>query len=110
MKYVLLAIFVFIASLPLQASTCDMDESQGMSHSQHGDMPEDSKMNMDCCDDESTGGCDPMTHCGASASSVVTIDTTLVSIAFSNGPRHNIADSARALIRFDAPPFRPPIV
>jgi hypothetical protein len=81
-----------------------------MSHSQHGDMPEDSKMDMDCCDDESTGGCDPMSHCGASASSVVTIDTSPVSIAFSHGPRHNISDSARALNRFDAPPFRPPIV
>jgi hypothetical protein len=112
MKYVLLAIIVLIASLPVQASSCDMHTSQGTSHSQHGDMLDKSDMDMDCCDQDpldQSDNCDPMSHCGASASGVVTIDSSPVNVAFASGLRHVITDSTHTANRFDSPPFRPPI-
>ena len=112
MKYVLLAIFVFIASLPIEASPCNMHGSQDMSHNQHADMMDHGQMDMDCCDHDDSGSsnsCDPLKHCGAHVSGAVTIDTSLVNIAYIIEHGELTSDSARALSRYESPPFRPPI-
>ena len=112
MKYILLAIFVFIASLPIEAPSCNMHDSRDMSHNQHGDMMDHGQMDMDCCDHDGAGSsdnCDPLKHCGAHASSVVAIDTSLVNIAYIIEHRELTGDSTRVLNRYGSPPFRPPI-
>lgn len=112
MKYILMAVFVFIASLPVEAVSCTMHGSQDMSHNQHADMMDHGQTDMDCCDDEgsgSPGNCDPLQHCGASASGVVAIDTSPVNIAYSIEHGYLTVNATRALNRFGSPPFRPPI-
>ena len=119
MKHVLLAIFVFLASMPLHASCDDMHQSQDAPQSQQGDMMDhgdmdhgDMNMDMDCCDHDSIdpmGNCDPLSHCGAPASSVVTIDTSTINVVYIAGQHHVLTDAARATSQFTSPPFRPPI-
>lgn len=112
MKYILLAIFVFIASLPIEASSCNMHGTQDMSHNQQDDMMDHGQMDMDCCDHDGPGAsdnCDPLKHCGASASGVVTIDISSLSIAYIAVHIEFTGDSTRALSRYGSPPFRPPI-
>ena len=112
MKFVLLAIFVFLAALPVQASFCDMHDAQGMSHSQHGDMQDDNEGGMDCCDQdpsESSHNCDSMSHCGASTAAGVMIDTSPFGIAYSASSHDHLANSGHPLSCFKSPPFRPPI-
>lgn len=112
MKYTLLAIFVFVASLPFEASSCDMHGSQDMSHNQSGDMMDHSQMDMDCCDHDGSGSsdnCDPLKHCGVHASGVVTIDTTPVNIVCITEHGELTGDSTRVPSRYGSPPFRPPI-
>ena len=112
MRYVFLAIFVFLAAQPLQASFCDMHDAQGMSHSQHGDMQDDSEGGMDCCDhgpSESSDNCDSMSICGASTAAGVTIDTFPITIAYSASSHDQLANSGHPLNCFKPPPFRPPI-
>ncbi len=112
MKYMLLAIFVFFASLPIEASSCTAHSSQDMSHNQHGDMMDHGQMDMDCCDhdgSDSSDNCDSLKHCGASASGMVTIDTSPVNIAHVIEREGLTGDSTRAMNRYESPPFRPPI-
>jgi hypothetical protein len=113
MKHALLAIFLFIASLPVEASSCDMHGSQDVPHSQHGGMMDHGQMEMDCCEQDSADSscdCDPLMHCGASFSGAVTIDNSAVSIAYVSAHGELNGHSARTLSRYGSPPFRPPIV
>lgn len=89
-----------------------MHESQGMAHNQHGDMMDDIQMEMDCCDHEESNSseyCDPVKHCGASASSVVAINITAINVAFVTSHEYVSAESSGALSRYNPPPLRPPI-
>jgi hypothetical protein len=111
MKYVFLAFFVFIASLPVQAMSCDMQETQEVSHNQHSDMQHGNMPQMDCCDqDPSTtpDNCDSNTYCGASAT-VVAIDIS-ATYAFTGTSKHRFLSESDSLSsRFSSPPLRPPI-
>ena len=112
MRYIFLAIFVFLAAQPLQASSCDMQSGQDMSHGQHGDMQHENEGGMDCCDPDPSnpsGGCDSMSHCGASAAAGVTIDTSPVGVAHPASSHDHLANSGHPLSCFKSPPFRPPI-
>lgn len=119
MKHVLLAIFVFFASMPSQASCSDMHQSPDTPPGQHSDTMNhanmghgDMEMDMDCCDHDlmdSTGNCDQVSHCRAPASGFVTIDTSPLSEVFINRQHHVATDATPATSRFDSPPFRPPI-
>jgi hypothetical protein len=116
MKFVLLAFFVLIAAQPLQATFCDMHDTQGTSHGQHGGMQNHHDMDMDggmdCCDhdpSEPSDNCDSMSHCGASSAGTATINTTPVSVAFATSSHQHLANSERPLSWFSSPPFRPPI-
>jgi hypothetical protein len=110
-KYVLLAIFVLFAAQPLQAAPCDMHDTQGTTHNQHGDMQENSDMDMDCCDHDPSApadNCDSQFHCGASTAAV-TINSGTVNVNFSPGSRHFLPGSGEPISAFSSPPFRPPI-
>ena len=112
MKYVFLAFFVFIASLPVQATSCDMQEPRGTTHSQHGDMQHDDMPEMDCCDQDPAAppdSCDSNTHCGANANlAAITIYTTSVFHGVSKHRYFSEGDNLSS--RFTSPPFRPPII
>ena len=116
MKYVFLAIFVLFAAQPLQASSCDMQSSQGTSHSGHdmqdGPMAEGDGAGMDCCDHDPSvpsDNCDSMSHCGACTTAVVAINSSTVNVIFSLNCRQYLAGTGEPLSRFSPPPFRPPI-
>ena len=108
MKYIFLAIFVLFAAQPFQASSCDMHDAQGISHTQHGDMQAD----MDCCDhdpSDSSDNCDSMSHCGAGSAGFATMDSSPVNVVFAAPLHQKFAYSSQALSKFNSPPFRPPI-
>lgn len=112
MKYIFLAFFVFIASLPVQASGCDMHEPQEMSHGQHGDMQDSDTMDMDCCDHDPEGSsdnCDPMSRCNTGVTSVASMVALSFNITYSNDSQHFLPDTTLVLNSFYSPPFRPPI-
>ena len=112
MKYIFLAIFVFLAAVPFQASSCDMHDEQGISHTQHGDMQDDNGSDMDCCDDgpsDSSHNCDSMSHCGAGSAGFATVDSSPVNVTFTASLHQHLANSGHPLSRFNSPPFRPPI-
>ena len=112
MKYVLLAIFVFFASQPVEAAPCDMHQGQGSPHSQHGDMPDGHMSAMDCCDDppaDSPDNCDPMSHCGACTAAVVAVNSSNLSAVFEADLMQYFPATNAPLNRFQPPPFRPPI-
>jgi hypothetical protein len=117
MKFVFLAIFVLFAALPVQATGCDMQQSQGASHSSHTEMPghdmdDGDGADMDCCDHDPSvpsDECDPMSHCGAATAGVASIDSSTVDLIFSVGSRQCSADTGAPLNNYSSPPFRPPI-
>ena len=107
MKYIFLAIFVFLAAQPLQASLCDMCDAQETSQAQHGDMND-----MDCCDQEPDGSsdnCDPMSHCGACTAGVVAVSADTAGTAIAISTHRYQPGTAEFLHRVNPPPFRPPI-
>ena len=111
MKFIFLAFFVFIASLPVEATSCDMQEPQETSHNQHGDMQHDNMSGMDCCDLDPSAlpdQCDSNTHCGANATVIaISIHATC---AFHGVSKHRyLSESDWLSSRFTSPPFRPPI-
>ena len=108
MKYVLLAIFVLFAAQPLQAESCDMQAAQGSAHGQH-DMQDDMGSDMDCCDQEPSDNCNSISHCGACTAGVVSIHTSLLSAIFPSSEDPLITATGELRIRFNPPPFRPPI-
>jgi len=117
MKYIFLSIFVLLAAQPFQASSCDMHDAQDTVQSQHAGMHGNGQdmnmdMDMDCCDhdpSDTSDNCDSLSHCGASASGVVTIDSSVVSVAYASDTHHTVTDSGHLLSQFTSPPFRPPI-
>jgi len=112
MKYVFLAFFVFFASLPLQATSCDMHENQGTSFNQHGDKQHDNMPDMDCCDHDPSipsDNCESQSTCGAGTATVVAINPATSNTVFVSGCRQYLSDSGKIQSRFSSPPFRPPI-
>ena len=113
MKYVFLAIFVLIASQPMQLASCDMHDSQQTS--QHGshDMNNDGGQSMDCCDHDPSvpsNNCDSLTHCGASLTGAMAFSTFTVNAIFKTNTRLYLPDTGKLLSSFNPPPFKPPIV
>ncbi|MGB5291764.1 MAG: hypothetical protein WBN41_09995 [Lysobacterales bacterium] len=113
MKYVFLAIFVLLASQPLQVSSCDMHDSQQTS--QHGsrDMNHDDMQSMDCCDHDPampSDGCDSVFHCGACPSGVMAFSSITLNAIFKTGSRLYLPDTGEPLSNFSPPLFKPPIV
>jgi hypothetical protein len=112
MKYMFLAIFVLIASQPLQAAVCDTHDAQNTTHSQHGDMHDDNSEGMDCCGDDaadSGDGCGSMSHCGACPTGLVAVKPSLVNAIFNTDSQQYLMVANKPLYRFSAPPLRPPI-
>ena len=112
MKYVFLAIFVLIASQPMQLASCDMHESQQTS--QHGshDMNHDGGLGMDCCDHDPSvpsDGCDSLSHCGASSTGVMAFNAFTVNVIFKTNTRLYLPDTGEPTSSFNPPPFKPPI-
>jgi len=112
MKYVFLAIFVLIATQPVQLASCDMHDSQQTS--QHGshDMDNNDTQAMDCCDHDPSGpsdGCDSLTHCGASSTGVMAFNAFPVNAIFKTNTRLYLPDTGEPISNFNPPPFKPPI-
>jgi hypothetical protein len=112
MKYVVLAIFVLIASQPLQVSSCEMNNAQQTS--QHGshDMDHDDGSSMDCCDHDPSvpsDNCDSQSHCGAYPTSVMAISALTINVIFKSNTRLFLPDTGEPQSSFNPPPFKPPI-
>ena len=116
MKYMFLAIFVLIASMPMQVSSCDMHDSQQTS--QHGshDMNHDGGpgmgSGMDCCDHDPavpSDNCDSMFHCGVCTAGVMAFNALTINSIFKTNNRLHLPDTGEPLSSFNPPPFKPPI-
>jgi len=125
MKYVFLAIFVLLATQPMQVSSCDMHESQQSSQhgshdmnqqsSQHGshDMNHGDDQKMDCCDHDPSvppDTCDSMSHCGACPTGVMAFNAFSINAIFKTNTRLYLPDTGEPPSSFNPPPFKPPIV
>jgi len=113
MKYVFLAIFVLLASQPMQVSSCDMHDAQQTS--QHGahDMDHGDSQSMDCCDHDPavpSDDCSSMSHCGAFTASVMAFSSITVNVIFNASSRLYLPDTSEPQSSFNPPPFKPPIV
>jgi len=117
MKYFFLAIFVLIASQPMQVSSCDMHESRqasqhGSDDMDHGNMDHGGGNDMDCCDHDPavpTDNCDSMVDCGVCTASVMAFSVfTMYSVSKAD-TRLYLPDIDEPLSRFNPPPFKPPI-
>lgn len=112
MKYVFLAIFVLLAMQPMQASSCDMQKSQEMSHAGHDSMQDSHHSEMDCCDQDPSvpaDHCNSMSHCGACPTAVIALNASNANMIFSTGARLYLPDTGVLLCTSSSPPFRPPI-
>lgn len=112
MKYVFLAIFVLIATQPVQVMSCDMHDSQQTSQNAHHDMGHDGGQAMDCCDHDPsmpTDQCDSMSHCGAGTAGAAAFNSLPVNVSFKTVSRLYLHDTGEPLSRFNPPPFKPPI-
>jgi len=112
MKYVFLAIFVLIASMPVQVSSCDMHDSQQTS--QHGshNMNHDDGPSMDCCDHDPavpSDNCDSMLDCSVCTAGVMAFSSFTINAIFKANTRLYLPDTGEPLISFNPPPFKPPI-
>lgn len=113
MRYILLAIFVLIASQPVQVFSCDMQNAQ--QSAQHGshDMGHDGGQKKDCCDHDPgmpTDHCNPVFHCGAHSMGVMVFDASTLDVPFIPGDNLDLPDDGEPLSFFTPPPFKPPIV
>ena len=112
-KYVFLAIFVLFAAQPVQAKSCDMHDSQTMSHSDSHDMDHEDGQDMDCCDHDPSvpsDNCDSTSHCGACTAGVLAFNTFVVSTIHKTNSKLYLPDTGEPLNPFNPPPFKPPIV
>ena len=127
MKYVFLAIFVLIASMPVQVSSCDMHDAQetpqqvsaGMDHAimdhanmDHGTMDQVVKQGNDCCDHDPavpSDNCDSMLDCGVCTAGVMAFSAFSIAKIFKVHGRLYLPDTGEPLSRFNPPPFKPPI-
>jgi len=118
MKHVVLAMFVLIASMRVQASSCDMHDEMPAgamtSHAHHAgmDMDMDEQPAMDCCDDSQdamSGNCESSMDCGACAGSM----SALHSVSSPFLPRAKARLQAQVdgptNSKSHSPPLRPPI-
>jgi len=113
MRYVFLAIFVLIASMPMQVSPCDMHESQQMSQQGSHGMDHDAMQTMDCCDHDPavpSDNCNSIFHCGACPTGVMAIHSFVINTVFKAHSRLVLPDSTDPQSNFNPPPFKPPIV
>jgi hypothetical protein len=112
MKYVFLAIFLLFAAQPMQASSCDMHDSQQTSHHGSQDMDHGDGQNMDCCDQDPsvpTDNCGSIFHCGACPAGVMAFEAVTVTTIFNKNSRLYLPDTGEPLSRFCPPLFKPPI-
>jgi hypothetical protein len=122
MKYAFLAIFVLIASMPVQVSSCDMHDAQetsqqgstGMDHANmdHGTMDQGGKQGMDCCDHDPavpSDNCDSMLDCGVCVTGVMAFSVFTSDTVLKAHGRLYLPDTGEPLSRFNPPPFKPPI-
>lgn len=117
MKYVVLAIFVLIASQPMQVTSCDMHESQqtsqhGSNKMDHGDMDHGDGNDMDCCDHDPavpSDNCDSMVDCSACTAAVMAFSIFTIDTIFKVDSQMYLPDIEEPLSRFNPPPFKPPI-
>lgn len=113
MRFILLAIFVLIASQPVQVSACDMhDAPQSAQHGSH-DMDHGGGQKMDCCDHDPgmpSDHCNPAFHCNAHSMGAMAFDAISLSVVYIQGDRLDWPDSSPPLSNFTPPPFKPPIV
>jgi len=114
MKYIFLAIFVLIATQPVQVMSCDMhDDARQTSQNAHHDMNHDVEEEMDCCDHDPsvpTHQCDSMSHCGAGTTGALAFNSLSVNEIFKTVSRLYLHDPGEPLSRFNPPPYKPPIV
>lgn len=112
MKYVFLAMFVLLASQPMQVFSCDMhDDQQTSQHGSHDMDPDDSR-SMDCCDHDPavpSDNCSSMSHCGACPAGVMAFSSITVSAIFKAGSRLYLPDTGEPPSNFSPPLFKPPI-
>ena len=134
MKHVILAFFVFLASMPSQASCESLHASQEAPQDQHGEMPAGHDMShagmshtgmdhsgmdhtgmekaMDCCDHDPadpTGDCESMSTCRAPVFNFVMADLTPLDAVDINRQQQFSSHAPAPASRFTAPPLRPPI-
>lgn len=122
MKYVFLAIFVLIASQPMQVSSCDMDDTRQTSqhgsdnidhgNMDHGNMDHGGGNEMDCCDHDPavpSDNCDSMVDCGLCTAAVMAFSVFTMDAIFKTDTQLYLPDIDDPLSRFKTPPFRPPI-
>jgi len=112
MRYIFLAIFVLIATQPVQLMSCDMHDSQQTSQNAHHDMDHDDGQAMDCCDHDPsmpTDQCDSMSHCGAATAGALAFNSVSFNTVFKTVSRLYLPDTGEPLSRFNPPPYKPPI-
>ena len=128
MKYVFLAIFVLIASMPVQVSSCDMHDarqtsqqgSHDMDHANmdhdnmgHGGIDQDGAQGMDCCDHDPavpSDNCDSMVDCSVCTAGIMAFSVFTIYAIFKADTRLYLPAIGEPLSRFNPPPFKPPIV
>lgn len=122
MKYVFLSIFVLIASMPVQVSSCEMHDarqtsqqgSQGMDHANmdHRNMGQNGSQGMDCCDHDPadpSDNCDSMLDCGVCTAGVMAFSAFSIATIFKTNGSLYLPDTGEPLSSFNPPPFKPPI-
>ena len=116
-KYVFLAIFVFIASMPVEVLSCDMQDAQqtsqhGSDNMDHGNMDHGAGNDMDCCDHDPAvpnDNCDSMVDCGVCTASVMAFSVFTMYLVSKADTQLFLPDIDEPLSRFNPPPFKPPI-
>ena len=113
MKYIFLAIFVLLATQPVQVTSCSMhDAQQSAQHGSH-DMDHGGGQNMDCCDHDPgmpSDQCNPIFHCGAHSLGFMAFDAFTPSVLFIPDERPDLPATGEPLSNYIPPPFKPPIV
>ena len=111
-KYIFLAIFVLFAAQPVQLLSCDMHDSEPMSHSDSLDMDHEDGQDMDCCDHDPSvppDNCDSMSHCGACTAGVLAFNALVINTIFKINSHLYLPDTGEPINNFNPPPFKPPI-
>ena len=116
-KYVFLAILVFIASMPVEVLSCDMQDAQqtaqhGSDNMDHGNMDHGGGNDMDCCDHDPavpSDNCDSMVDCGLCTAAVMAFSVFTMYLVSKADTQLFLPDIDEPLSRFNPPPFKPPI-
>lgn len=116
MKFVLLSIFVLLATQPVPVVACDMSAGQQTDHGAHGAMSDqrmdhDNSQDMDCCDHDSNDPEDDcaMVQCGTCPAGLAGIGPSILDPVVYLAAKPRLPLARGLLTRSDSPPFRPPI-